>query len=240
MQKSYLDRLPDDVRFFVKQIEQDSGVEITVKVDPSRASGSPDCPGRLGCKANEHCAQILIPKCDHFPDASVLHELFHIRRFLVNGIPRIISSPTYDNWTPELKDALGSLDNSLDHLVIVPQELECRPKRKSHWKDRVLSALQSGNISNGDVLLNWVFIQHVLPDRNLIDKASELILRRRIKDYVTLITESLISSLSSKERTVKLCFKHLNIPEEAGCLEYIDSKIGRSRIRYLADVSMDD
>ncbi len=174
----------------------------------------------------------------------MLHELFHIRRLLVNDIPRIITCPAYaayfDNWTPDLDKALRKLDNNLEHLIIVPEELQHRPKRKLYWKDRMLHSLQSINISDGDLLINWVFIQHVLPDHNLIDKARELILRRRINDRVTLITEDIISSLSSKEKIVKLCFKHLDIPEEAGCLEYIDSKLGCSRIRYLADVSMDD
>lgn len=240
MQNAYLDRLPDDVRFFVNQIEQDSGVEITVKIDPSRASKSPDWPDRLAVKVNEQCAQILIPKPDYFPDASVLHELFHIRRFLVNGIPHIISCPTYENWTPELDKALANLDNNLEHLIIVPEEFEHRPERKLYWKNRVLKSLQSVNISDGDVLINWIFIQHVLPDHNLIDKASELILHFRVNDRVTQITEALISSLYSKEMTVKLCFKHLGIPEEAGCLKYIDSQRGSSHRRSLADISMND
>jgi len=196
---------------------------------------------------DKHGAKILIPTREHFPDDSVLHELLHIRRFLLHGIPRIIASPTYNNWTSELNKALGNLDNSLEHLVIVPEELEHRPKRKSYWENvmhRVLEEIESANISDDDrkrlALINWVFIQHVVPEHTLIDKASKLILYLAANDRARRITEALISSLHSKERTAKLCFKHLCLQEEAGCLEYVDRQRCRSHIISLANVSMND
>ncbi len=243
MENAYLNRLPNDVRTLVERTEQASGVEITVRVDPSRARGRPNQSDSIACEVNTHGAQLLIPAPDHFPDGSVLHELLHIRRFLVNGVPRIVVCDDYKHWAPELETTLTELDNSLEHLVIVPEELEHRPDRKAYWGKvmiRVLDDLQSANLSNEDrerhALINWVFIRQVLPDHELLDRASVLIERLGVSDQAERLLDAVVHSFQSKERTVQVYFEHLRLSVEAGCLEYIDSHNGTSRQIPLAEV----
>jgi hypothetical protein len=231
MEKAYLDRLPADVRFLVERIEHASGVKIEVIIDPSRARGLPDREDSLACEVDKHRARLLIPAPEYFSDASLLHELLHIRRFLVDGVPRIVVCYGYDNWTPELKKGLTRLDNSLEHLIIVPEELKIRPKRKTYWEKVIHRALDQIHFTrfDGDELINWVFIQLVLPDQNLILKADAIITHHRVNDHASQFFAALVPSLHSKESTVQVCLEHLCIPERAVCLEYFDSRNGTRR-----------
>jgi hypothetical protein len=105
----YLNCLEPDTRNLVAEIEQSGGVEIEVTVDPSRAIGRSDRAIPLACQVENCNARILIPRADYFPDASVVHELLHIQRFLSLGVPRIIVAETFKGWTPELDDAMTNL-----------------------------------------------------------------------------------------------------------------------------------
>lgn len=229
MEPAYLNRLPNDIRNLVGEIEEASGVEIIVVVDSERAHGTLAQPCSLACQVNAHGATLLIPAPEHFPDSSVLHELLHLRRFLLSGVPRISVCNDYPSWTLEFEIALTGLDNALEHLIIVPEELQHRGERGVYWRRimlRVLADLQSPALSKDDrerhALIGWVFIQHVLPDPELMDTAATLIDRLGIQDRAARLVDELIPSLHSKERTVRICFEHLHLPIEAGCLEYID------------------
>jgi len=73
----------------------------------------------------------------HFPNVSVFHELQHIRRVFLEGVPRITACEDFELWSPQLDTALAKLDNNLEHLVIVPRELEVYPERRAYWEIRV-------------------------------------------------------------------------------------------------------
>ena len=229
MEAAYLDQLPGDVRSLAEQIERETGSEIRVTVDPERAHHAADNPGYLSCNVDVHGAELLIPAPDHFPDSSVLHELLHIRRFLLEGVPHIIVCDTYTNWTPEFESALIRLDNALEHLIIVPEELNHRNERKSHWLSvmrRVLDNLRSQPLDNDDhkrhALMSWLFLNHVLPDPELISVAATLLDDLDIRERSDQFVADIAPLLNSKEKAVRACFDYLELPIEAGCLKYID------------------
>jgi len=231
MENSYFDLLPIDVRSLVDRIEHLSGVKIEVIVDPSRKRDLTGREDSLACKVDEHSAKLLIPTPEHFPDASVLHELLHIYRFLVDKVPHIVVCPGYDNWTPELEKGLGELDLNLEHLIIVPEELRHRPKRRAFWEKamhRALDQIQSTRFSV-DALIYWVFIHLVLPDRNLKVKADAIIQQNGANELAKQFSDALVPSLHSKEKSVQVCVEHMDIPEMAVCLKYLDSRDGTSR-----------
>lgn len=226
MQKEYLDRLANFNRILVEQIEKFSGVEIIVIVDRKRKD-------TLACEMDENGAKILIPTPEYFADDSVVHELLHIQRLLCSGVPRIIVCEDYDNCNPNLKTSLLNLDNILEHLVIVPEELEHFPENRAYWEavfHRELDRIQSANLSDDErelaALIYWVFIKHVLQNQDLINKANKLIEYLGANDRAIRFFENIVASLHSKERTVKLCFEHPSLKHlcEAVCLEYIDSQ----------------
>jgi hypothetical protein len=244
MEHQYLDRLSPDIRTLVNEVEQSSGIEIEVKVDPSRARGVPDQPDPLACEVNQYGAQVLLPKADYFPDGSVLHELLHIQRFLSHGIPRIVAHDDFDGWTPDLDAELISLDNNLEHLIIVPEELRRRPPRRAHWErilGRVFDELPSLRLSEGDrlrqALINWAFICHVLPESRVIERARAVIQGFGLQDRAQRYVDVIVQSLDSKEKVVAVAFQHLQLRLESASLEYLDSRTGRSHEIPLAKTS---
>ena len=226
MEKYYLIQLPEDVSNLVKKIEQKSGVEIKVKVCPSRA-----CKGTLACKVAKGKAQILIPSEDYFPESSVLHELLHIQRFHLYGVPIIIGADmNYLNG--ELIKVLAEIDNDLEHLIIVPEELKRRPKRKDYWVEKIQCALDKINSDNYKdkrdmiylTLKNWIFIKHVLKDDELILTTRKLLEFFKLNDRASQLHDAIVLSLHSKEKIVKIMFNHFNKPAKCASFQYNDGR----------------
>ncbi|WP_038485374.1 hypothetical protein [Collimonas arenae] len=213
----------------VEEVERASGIEIVVEVTSARVRYLPDQPDTMACKFSPHGAKFLIPTLDYFPDGSVLHELLHIRRFLVDGVPSLSDCDTYEHWRPSFAAGLTRLDNSLEHLIIVPEELHIRPDRKEHW-ERVMTHMWNGlaNESFSEVdrqqqaLINWVFLRHVIPDSPVRTSATSVLEKFNLSNLAQRFYEALIPNLSNKEDLVRECFNHLELPLEMACLEYID------------------
>src|SRR5262245_28921558 len=105
MEALYLEQLPPDVRRLAEHIEQETGIEIGIRVEPARI----DRCNSLACEVDEEGAVILVPTRGHFPAGSALHELLHIERFLVRGVPRIEPNESFPGWSPGLETALRGL-----------------------------------------------------------------------------------------------------------------------------------
>ena len=234
METGYLARLPDDLQAFVAHIECESGIEITVEVDNSRAGRHRGEPDPLACIANESEARLLIPSEDFFPEGSVLHELLHIHRFLVDRVAQI--SVCDDYWCPERETVLTQLDNCLEHLVIVPEELGRRPERRGRWvavMDRVLNQVQSGELRDADrdffVLYSWVFIRYVLPDDDLAEKALAALESLNLRDHGDQFYDAVLAALSSKEAATRVCVEQFGLSKELICLDYFDPRQRKRR-----------
>lgn len=233
MQMEYLNRLAPDIRILAEELEQASGVNVVVELAPDRANILPDQPVSLACVVYPHGAKILIPAQDYFPDGSVLHELLHIRRFLVDGVPRLTVCETYEPWSPEISKSLTLQDNSIEHLIIVPEELSLRPERREHWErvmKRVWQQLDADGLSEMDrrqsALANWFFIQHVLPESAVLPLARIVLDRFDLSDLAKCFWEALLPVLSVKERAVRVWFEHLDVPLEMVSLEYLNTHDG--------------
>jgi len=131
MEQAYLDQLPEDLQLLVEKIEHTFGAPIAVAVDAEKAAESAEQVDHLECNVDVHGAELLIPAPEHFPESSVLHELLHAQRFLLEGVPQIVACDDYLGWSPAFQTALTRLDNALEHLVIVPDELLQRPERRA-------------------------------------------------------------------------------------------------------------
>ncbi len=246
MDREYLDRLREDTRNDVESIEQLIGFEIAVKVDSSRANNSSDLPETLACEIDENGAQLLIPSRKNFPDPSVVHELLHIRRFLIDRVPKIVICDDYDDWSPEQETGLTKLDNQLEHLIIVPEELEKRPTRKDYWLSaitRALLKLENDNLPDNDsrqlLLTHWIFLHLVLKDEALIKCADRLIRQMDLADPAADYLEAARSSINSKEKLVRAAFHYLEIDVEGVCLQTLDTHHSTALESKLSDIEID-
>lgn len=236
MQAEFLDRLSLEVRALVEAVERASGVEVVVSIDASRAGRGPEGKGILACHIEPQAVSLLTPTTDYFPDGAVVHELLHVRRLLVERVPRISENVDFEAWHPGLGTSLTDLDNALEHLVIVPEELSLRPERADHWGG-VMATVWGGRLDDLKdaedqrrwALLHWVFMRHVVPTSAAMATAVSAL------EHLGLIPEAnefqtiLVPELGNKERAVRVCFDHLCLPLGAATLEYLDCRTGKTK-----------
>jgi hypothetical protein len=78
MQAEYLDRLQEAVQAFVQEVEVGAGVTIEVTPDAELNTSGPTGQGKLKI------------------DIEARHEVLHVKRLLVDGVPRLALAETVD------------------------------------------------------------------------------------------------------------------------------------------------
>jgi hypothetical protein len=233
MQAEYLDRLQEAVQAFVQEVEDGAGVTIEVTPDAELNTGGPTGQGKLKIDIEAHCVRLIAPTNDYFPNGGVRHEVLHVKRLLVDGVPRLALAETVD-LDPLFENALTTVDNALEHLVIVPVELRYHPERRAHWEavmERTWSVDLPAEPNQLDrrvsACLHWTFLRHVLPDSPLVNSAITAMeacdLRAEADDFC----DQLIPLLGDKLSVVQLFFSWFgNIPKDRVAVEYLNCITG--------------
>ncbi|WP_175910698.1 hypothetical protein [Burkholderia sp. BCC1640] len=223
MDDRYRQQLPADLQALAQDIEGLSGFVIQVEVDAARR-------GTLASYVDERRATLLLPQEEFFQPASVMHELLHLRRFLVDGVPQIVVNDDYPDWTPELEGALTILDNGLEHLVIVPDEVARFPERRDYWAGvmtRVFEDIRVNPLTPDDrrrhTMLNWLFAHHMLMEAPQLEAADNLVHELGLRQQVDAFRNAVVPALAVKEEVVRRCVEQLEMPVAAVALKYIDS-----------------
>ncbi|MBP4049364.1 hypothetical protein J9978_07610 [Chromobacterium violaceum] len=227
MKAEYVELLPAPLKDLVRDTEEYIGFPIDVVVAPERARGMPDGASPLACEVEKDAARLLIPSVDQFPPGAVFHELQHIRRFLVEGVPQLVDCEDYEPWTPEMGTALTRQDNALEHLVIVPRELNVFPERRTHWENvmqQVWAEIEAGEGSDVDRKhagwACWAFLLQVTPDSSTVDVARRVLAGMGAIERGDQFYEALLPALGDKVAAVRVWFEHLGIPLEMASLKY--------------------
>ena len=243
MQLDYFNRLDGVVRSLVEEIEARIGFEITVKLDSASQLPKSSEPRGLRCEVDQYKAEIASASVDYFPDSSVFHELLHIRRFLVDGIPKLTVCEDYEPWTPRLESAILHLDNSLEHLVIIPIELRQFPDRRAYWEKRFEAQtrrLFTGELSETDrrwmASLVSVSVEHLGLGREAREAADIVVQRFGAKSLTRVYQEALAATISSKEHLARATFDCFELPLVATCLEYINTSYGSTQYVPLKEI----
>ena len=232
MEDAYLNRLPADVRQLVEEIEEKAGIEIEIRIDPERARQQCDGPTPMACEADERGAWILIASRDDFPESSVLHELFHIHRILIEQVPKlVVCDDLWDRETDrayELDRGIHALDNNIEHLAIVPRELRLRPDRGDWWAGRfgrVLEKLASGQFAeqmqrDNNAFVAWVSIKHILGEGNLLENARQIFERLALLQRAENLYRDVSQSEGSKVTISRAWLQAIDLPRKYICFEY--------------------
>lgn len=231
MQSEYLDRLSESVRQLVLHVEEGAGVEIRVVPDSGQNDGGTTGQGNLAINIQSQRVRLFAPTNDYFPDGAVRHEVLHVRRFHVEGVPKLALADDAP-WNKAFSDAMGALDNAIEHVIIVPEELRLNPERRQHW-EMVMQGVcaELPCVPEGELLLavclHWVFIKHVLPDSPLAEFIQEFMEERGLFATADIFAEQFLSVIDSKEEIVRLIFQSFpDIPKSRAALEYISSTRG--------------
>lgn len=236
MQAEYLERLSDSVRQMVLQVEEGAGVEIGVILDPDQNEGGTSGQGKLAVNIQSQSVSLFAPTHDYFPDGAVRHEVLHVRRFHVEGVPKLVLADDAP-WNGGLADALGALDNAIEHVVIVPEEIRLNPERREHWKAVMKRVCMDLPHVPEDklflaVCLHWVFLKHVLPDSLLVEFLKGFMDKRGLFAMADNFSERFLSVIDSKEEIVRLLFQTFpELPKSRAALEYVSSTRGTIQMR---------
>jgi hypothetical protein len=132
MDTFYKAQLPRGVATLVERIESFAKREISVEVDNRPRSPTSPNPDSLAARVTPTSAMIVLRSKDVFPPHDVLHELLHIERMWVEGIPQLV--PKHDPKGTRSKIA-NDIENALEHLVIVPREANYGFDPYPYWNE---------------------------------------------------------------------------------------------------------
>jgi len=231
MQHEYLVCLSEPVRQLVLEVEKGAGVEIKVILDRKQNESGTTGRGNLAVDIEAQRIRLFAPTNGYFPDGAVRHEVLHVRRFHVDGVPKLALADS-EKWDKSFSDALGALDNAIEHVVIVPEELQFHSDRREHWEtvmQDVWSALPDAPEGERPlaVCMHWTFLRHVLPDSPVTEIARSFAKKHALLDLADYFADRFKDALASKEELVRLLFDTFpEIPKSRAALEYINSMTG--------------
>ncbi len=231
MQPEYLDRLAEPIQAFVREIEQKADIDISVVLDSQLNVGGPSGQGQLGVVIEAHRNSLCVPTNGYFPGGAVRHELLHVKRFHIDGVPKLTLADS-EVWDKAFSDALGGLDNAIEHVFIVPVELRLHPERREHWEavmGNVCAGLPDVPVSERSlaVCLHWTFLRHVLPGSPSADTIREFAIAHSLLGTAERFANEFQAVAASKEEIVRLLFLSFpEIPKSRAALEYISSATG--------------
>jgi hypothetical protein len=157
--------------------------------------------------------------------------LLHAKRFHIEGVPKLVLAE-HAVWDRGLSDSLGSIDNAIEHLVIVPLELKLNPERKDHW-EAVMHDVSLGlpYVSEGElplaVCLHWTFLRQVLPGSPHLDRVREIAIEHALLGMADRFADVFLSVLASKEEMVRQLFHAFpELPKRHAAFDYISKSRG--------------
>lgn len=217
MDHFFRSQLPASVAALVDQIESYASRELLVAVDARPVSPTDPNPDRLAAEVTERTATIYIRSRESFPPHGVLHELLHIERFWVQGIPQVlpVQDPDGDRLT-----ITSSIENALEHLIIVPRESEYGFEPYGYWNEterRLWSgypwpSLTSAWARRKNALLGWLTITNLVNDPSVKAHAEECLAKEGLLDEAHKFAHRIAQSLGSKPRAISTVLRFLKIP----------------------------
>ncbi|WP_157673078.1 hypothetical protein [Curvibacter sp. AEP1-3] len=206
-------------------------MKILVLLDPKLSRGGSGGQGYLAVEINARSVRLFAPSNGYFPDGAVRHEVLHVQRIHGHGVPRLVLAEQ-EPWDPVFSDALGALDNALEHIVIVPAELQFHPERREHW-EAVMANVCLGLLDAPEEeralagCLHWTFLRHVLPNSPQVAMLGDYLNRYGLLEMADEFAGQVIAVLPSKEEMFRvLCRFFPGYPRQRVAFEYFDKFTG--------------
>lgn len=232
MQTQFLARLSKPLQNFILDVEKHTGVEIMVIPQIKQNDGGTTGNGKLAINVTSERVQLFIPTNGYFPDGAVRHEVLHMARFLLEGVPKLVLADN-EEWDSYFSDSLCSLDNALEHLVIVPLELNFHPERREHWEIVMKDVcLNLPNVPEEErclaTCIHWTFLRHVLPESPSVELLKKFAQEHKLFVIADGFADHLTAVLENKEELVRHLFNSFPelISKKRAALEYINKHTG--------------
>jgi hypothetical protein len=239
MDQQHLEKLSPDVRDFVLSTECKTKIKITVIEDPKRNECGHDRKGTLCCNVTPNSITICAPTTGYFPDGGVVHEVLHARRLLIDKVPRL-AEPENHPWDSVTRAAMTNLDNALEHLFIIPEELNKRPERREYWHEQLrhlllqdLQLCQDKAAQRQAAAIYWMLLKLVLAEPRTCAEVKLHLENLGLLNFANNYLNDAVIARESKEQLTKKTFDFFNIPRYFANFEYYE-------FRTRTSISIDD
>jgi hypothetical protein len=211
--EEYLPGLPRPLRRLVDAIEGRAGLSIDAAPHADK----------MACQFGQRLAVIRVP--DGGPprdNASVFHELLHLKRYFLDGIPKLVYCDDAHEFESDadarLPQLFLDLDNQIEHIFIVPHELTRYRGARRYWAGRFQALLADPRLTDDGVLVAWTFVHRVLGDALLSEAAQARVDERGLGEACVRFGHALDES----KEAATLCLFETFAPGilRRACLEY--------------------
>ena len=148
--------------------------------------------------------------------AGVTHELLHIERYWIEGVPMIIAR------NPANNHITSQIENTLEHLIIVPRELEYGFGDRTHWNTR--SALRWQSYPNPMVnemtqrlngFLGWLSVKEIVTDQSIVEVAKNLLKEQGLYDEAQRFHANIMKTIHHKQDALVTVLRFARLPPNA-------------------------
>ena len=219
--------LPTNVQHLIDEIETAAGTPIIFAPNPYPISQTDPNPMGPACAVTHTNATIYLRDTENIDDHDILHELLHIHRFWVEMVPQVL--PTGDD-SDHLK-ITSSIENAVEHLIIVPKEADYGYEPYSHWNsmvrtnwrsypwpDMVSSFARRKNMLLGRLTLKLV------NDEATIELVENCLESEGLKEEADRFNAKIFSLLGNKPRAISCVLRFIKVPMNEVRLVYCDVK----------------
>lgn len=211
MREEILSRMPKVVQQALEEVEATCSVKFELH------SNSPDA----GCYVSRESSGVILIKdpCGVKP-ASVLHEVLHLKRYLLHGVPQLVSST---------QGGFASLtENNLEHLFVVPKQRALGIGDDDFWislNNKAWDAFErthSSGLERKVALVQRWFDAQFTYDQNTLQRAHKIAVADGIGDWIESFWAHCNELICDKPKLVRHYLTGLGLPLDKFALRYLD------------------
>lgn len=228
-----LAKLPANVAELLKSIEHHSGLPVQFAKDesPVKDNSPPNAGGVVVAPTD---ATVYLRDTDNIGLRTVTHELQHIHRYWVEGVPQL------QPQGPAIAGNRGfcqAIENEIEHLVIVPRERELgfAGDSKGHWNAVSRHRWESypwPNLSDADkrcfALMGRLDLE-LAPDPKVHDLARAKLKEMGLTDEAEKFAEKILKTVSHPPSARSCLVRFFQLPRQHMKLVFIDIKKREAR-----------
>ena len=208
--------LPEASLELLGEIEDFAKLDITFELRETPVSSKIPNPDASSAVVSHDGATVSALK-DAITPSGITHELLHIYRYWVEAVPQVMPIEGADtmNWR-----TTSSIENALEHLVIVPREETYGVYDEEFWNKISRTFWDKypwpGNdypwSRRKDCLLGWLSCMEIVTDEAVRDLAKECIDKEGYLTEAIKFHEKIMRVLLDKPRALSTVMRFLPIP----------------------------
>ncbi len=229
METRFLEMLSPDTQKLVHDIEAFAAVEIEVRSAPTPSLKTATSPKAVALMATEKGAALLYREEDKFQSRAALHELLHLRRYWLDSIPQLTA---VDDLQGDKTRIASEIENTLEHLVIFPQETDyeydpyivVNERERERWQAYPWVNINEPWARRKTALLSWLTVDALVTDESLKALARRYLENEGLLEEATNFSDKIQRLKNSKERCLATTIRFLRIPRHEAEMIYLDIK----------------